>query len=50
MAKFWITLIEKQPIRSLVLKRVEHGVYRHDRWSAKVVCNIIGASLLVLDV
>ena len=30
--------------------RVEHGRYRHDWWSTEVVCNIIGASLLVLDV
>jgi len=30
--------------------RVEHGVYRHDQWSTEVVCNIIGATLLVLDV
>ena len=30
--------------------RVENGGYGHDRWSAEVVCNIIGATLLVLDV
>ena len=50
VAEFWITLVEKQPIRSLVPTRVEHGGYRHDRWSAEAVYNIIGASLLVLDV
>jgi hypothetical protein len=30
--------------------RVEHGGYRHDQWSSEAVYNIIGASLLVLDV
>ena len=50
LAKFWIALVEKQPIRSLVPTRVEHGGERHDWWSAEVVCNIIGATLLVLDV
>ena len=30
--------------------RVEHGGECHDRWSAEAVCNIIGATLLVLDV
>ena len=29
---------------------VEHSGYHYDWWSPKVVCNIIGASLLVLDV
>ena len=50
VVELWITLIEKRPIRTLVPTIVEHGGYRHDRWSAKEVCNIIGASLLVLDV
>ena len=50
VAEFWIALVEKRPIRSLVPTRVEHGGYRHDRWPAEAVCNIIGASLLVLDV
>ena len=50
MAELWIALVEKRPIRSLVPTRVEHGRYRHDWWSAEAVCNIIGASLLVLDV
>ena len=50
VAKFWVTLIEKWPIRSLVPTRVEHGGERHDRWSDEEVCNIIGATLLVLDV
>ena len=30
--------------------RVENGGYGHDQWSAEAVCNIIGATLLVLDV
>ena len=30
--------------------RVENGGYGHDRWSAEAVCNIIGVTLLVLDV
>ena len=30
--------------------RVENSGYGHDQWSAKVVCNIIGATLLVLDI
>ena len=50
VAEFWITLVEKCPIRSFVPRRVEHGGYHHDQWSTKVVCNIIGAALLVLDV
>ena len=50
VAKFWISLVEKRPIRSLIPTRVEHGGYRHDQWLSEVVCNIIGASLLVLDV
>ena len=50
VAEFWIALVENRPIRGLVPTRVEHGGYRHDRWSAKAVCNIVGASLLVLDV
>jgi hypothetical protein len=29
---------------------VEHDGYRHDRWSTEAICNIIGATLLVLDV
>ena len=48
--EFWIALVEKQPIRSLVSTRVEHGGYHHDRWSTEAVYNIIGASLLVFDV
>ena len=43
-------LVEKQPIISLMPIRVENDVYGHDRWSVEVVCNIIGATLLVLDV
>ena len=50
VAKFWVTLIEKRPIRSLMPTRVEHGGERHDQWSAEAVYNIIGATLLVLDV
>ena len=50
VAEFWIAPVEKRPIRSLVPTRVEHSRYRHDRWSAEAVCNIIGASLLILDV
>ena len=50
MAEFFIALLEKRPIRSIVPIRVEHGGYRHDRWSAEGVCNIIGDALLVLDV
>ena len=50
MVEFWIALIETRPIKSLVPIRVEHGGYRHDRWSAEAVFNIIGASLLILDV
>ena len=30
--------------------RVENDGERHDRWLAEAVCNIIGATLLVLDV
>ena len=30
--------------------RVENGSYGHNRWSAEVVCNMIGATLLILDV
>ena len=30
--------------------RVENSGYGHDQWSIEVVCNIIGATLLVLDV
>ena len=44
VAEFWIALVEKHPIRSLVPTRVEHGGYRHDRWSAEAVCNIIGVT------
>ena len=50
VAEFWIALVEKRPIRSLMPTRVEHNGYRHDPWSAEAVDNIIGASLLVLDV
>jgi hypothetical protein len=50
VAEIWIALVEKRPIRSLIPTRVEHDGYCHDRWSAEVVCNIIGAALLVLDV
>ena len=50
VAEFWITLVEKWPIISLVPTRVEHGGYRHDQWSAEAVYNIISASLLILDV
>ena len=50
VAKFWITCVEKRPIRSLVPTRVEHSGYRHDGWLAEAICNIIGASFLVLNV
>ena len=50
VAEFWIALVEKRPIRSLMPTRVEHGGYHHDRWSAEVVCNINRASLIVLGV
>ena len=50
LAEFWVTLIEKRPIRSLVPTRVEHSGERHDRWSAEAVCNMIGATLLILYV
>ena len=50
VAEFWIALVEKRPIKGLMPTRVKHGAYRHDQWSAEVVCNIIGASLLILDV
>ena len=30
--------------------RVENGGYGHDWWSVEAVCNIIGATVLVLDV
>ena len=30
--------------------RVENGGYGHDWWSAKAIYNMIGATLLVLDV
>jgi hypothetical protein len=50
VAEIWIALVEKWSIKSIVPKRVENGGYRHDWWSAEVVCDIIGFSLLVLDV
>ena len=50
MAEFWIALVEKRPIRSLMPTRVENCGYGHDRWSAEAICNIIGATFLVLDV
>jgi hypothetical protein len=50
VAKIWIALVDKRPIRSLVSTRVQHGGYRHNRWSAEAVYNIIGVCLLVLDV
>ena len=50
VAELWIALVKKWPIRSLIPKRVENGGYGHDWWSAEAVCNIIGATLLVLDV
>ena len=50
VVEFWITLVEKRPIKKLMPKRVENGGYGHDRWSAEAVCNIIGATLLVIDV
>ena len=50
VAEFWIAIVEKRPIRSLVPTRVENCGYGHDRWSAEAVGNIIGATLLVLDV
>ena len=30
--------------------RVEHSDQHHDWWSAKAICNIIGAALLVLNI
>jgi hypothetical protein len=45
-----IGLVENWPIRSLMPTRVEYSGYRHDRWLAEAVCNIVGVSLLVLDV
>ena len=50
VVEFWIALVEKRPIKSLMPTRVENGGYGHDRWSTKAVWNIIGATLLVLDV
>ena len=50
VAEFWISLVEKWPIRSLMPTRVENGGYGQDRLSAEVIFNIIGATLLVLDV
>jgi hypothetical protein len=51
VAEIWITLVEKNGQSEVfVPKRVENGGYRHVRWLAKVFCNIIGVSLLVLDV
>ena len=50
VAEFWIALVEKQPIRSLMPTRVEHGRYCHNWWADEAVYNIIGASLLVLYV
>jgi hypothetical protein len=35
---------------SLMPTRVEHSGQRHDRWLTEAVCNIVGASLLVLNV
>ena len=49
-AEFWIALVEKRAIRSLIPTREENSGYGHDQWSAEVVYNIIGATLLVLDV
>ena len=45
-----VSLVEKQLVRSLMPTRVENSGERHDRWSAEAVCNIIVATLLVLDV
>ena len=50
VAEVSIALAEKRPIRSLMPTRVENGGYGHDRWSVEAVCNIIGATLIVLDV
>ena len=50
VAEFWNDLVEKWPIKSLIPTRVEHSGYRYDRWSAEAVYNIIGVSLLVLDI
>ena len=50
VVEFWIALVEKRPIKSLVPTRVENCGYGHDRWSTEVVGNIIGATLLVPDV
>ena len=49
MAEFWVALVEKQPIRSLVPPRVENSGERHDQWSAEAVCTIISVALLILD-
>ena len=50
VAEFRIALVEKRPIRSLMPTRVENGSYGHDQWLVEAVCNIIGATFLVLDV
>ena len=42
--------IGKWPIKSLVPIGVENGGERHDWWSDETIYNIIGATLLVLDV
>ena len=47
MAEFWIALVEKRPISSLVPTRVEHGGYRHDQWSDEAVRNITNRSNIV---
>ena len=49
VAEFWITCVEKWPIRSLIPTRVEHSGQRHDGWSTEAVCNIIGAAFFVLN-
>ena len=39
-----------QPLLSLVPIRVEHSDQHHDWWFAEAFCNIIGVTLLVLNV
>ena len=50
VAEFWISLVKMWPPYSLVPTRVEHHGQYDDQRSAAVACNIIGATLLVLNV
>ena len=49
-AEFWIALVNMRPPQSLAPLRVEHSDQCHDWLSTEVVCNIIGASILILNV